>query len=284
MHYKLKVPPDSSFRRDVMPLRPLKRERIHSCGERRDLHITHDPKQDSTYGAEFALRDLVRLFDHHEQPRRQSQEGDLIQCAKAIAQMFNEHWARNCNSVVMFSLMPIAILLKSIESVSEPLCNESLAVALSPSRLVSFGKWCPSRINRFFFSNFLGNAIADMLPSYDAGPYDGCSPQDCQYSSSNTLEIWPTHAEGCQGDCGDWCSIQEKDLIPILDGGGSPCFLLHENKLQLIVSDASNQPYIAISHVWSHGLGNPVQNALPWCQIRMLFDIIESIQEGAVSL
>lgn len=38
--------------------------------------------------------------------------------------------------------------------------------------------------------------------------------------------------------------------------------------------------YVAISHVWSDGLGNPEENALPLCQVKKLQAIIESVHES----
>ena len=32
--------------------------------------------------------------------------------------------------------------------------------------------------------------------------------------------------------------------------------------------------YIAISHVWSDGLGNPNENSLPLCQPEFLYDLL----------
>jgi hypothetical protein len=42
-------------------------------------------------------------------------------------------------------------------------------------------------------------------------------------------------------------------------------------KIDISVGEASfGRPFIAISHVWSGGLGNPMENSLPECQIEML--------------
>lgn len=41
-----------------------------------------------------------------------------------------------------------------------------------------------------------------------------------------------------------------------------------------VVRETREQPYVAISHVWSHGLGNAKENSLPWCQVLKLFDVV----------
>lgn len=47
----------------------------------------------------------------------------------------------------------------------------------------------------------------------------------------------------------------------------------HGNGLRLKVKpfvDEEKTPYVAISHVWSDGLGNPLENSLPECQLRAM--------------
>ena len=39
------------------------------------------------------------------------------------------------------------------------------------------------------------------------------------------------------------------------------------------IVDCTKEPFIAISHVWSHGLGNPTMNELPLCQVRFLCEL-----------
>lgn len=45
-----------------------------------------------------------------------------------------------------------------------------------------------------------------------------------------------------------------------------------------ILSSASAGPYVAVSHVWSHGLGNPQENSLPACQLRRLQGLVNSLE------
>ncbi|KAJ5788246.1 heterokaryon incompatibility protein [Penicillium paradoxum] len=44
-----------------------------------------------------------------------------------------------------------------------------------------------------------------------------------------------------------------------------------------------NVPYVAISHVWSDGLGNPQRNALPRCQLLRLSHLIRGLNDGKCS-
>ena len=58
----------------------------------------------------------------------------------------------------------------------------------------------------------------------------------------------------------------EKQVIPAVEvstsSDGEPTLIL--------VETGQNSPYIAFSHVWSDGLGNPLVNSLPQCQLERL--------------
>lgn len=43
-----------------------------------------------------------------------------------------------------------------------------------------------------------------------------------------------------------------------------------------------SKPYVAISHVWSDGMGNPHQNSLPICQLRRLQRMVDEMYEPEV--
>jgi hypothetical protein len=104
------------------------------------------------------------------------------------------------------------------------------------------------------------------------------------YAPQLSSDVHPEHVEGCKEDTCSWLEIQEQDLISVLDRGGNPCLVLTEDEKNCIITDTEHQEYIAISHVWSHGLGNPVRNALPWCQVRKLFELIRTCGNELVAL
>lgn len=82
-------------------------------------------------------------------------------------------------------------------------------------------------------------------------------------------------------------AFNEDDLIAILRAGGIPGISETRNgqgEVQYEIVDTTEREYIAISHVWSHGLGNPSKNALPLCQIQLLFKRIRVIASPDVVL
>ncbi|KAL3471442.1 hypothetical protein BJX99DRAFT_24604 [Aspergillus californicus] len=72
-----------------------------------------------------------------------------------------------------------------------------------------------------------------------------------------------------------------EQLHAILLDGGIPLVMItpsgedESGKQQYdikIVKKRSNKPYVAISHVWANGLGNPEGNSLPHCQLGFLYE------------
>ncbi|KDQ06692.1 hypothetical protein BOTBODRAFT_149578 [Botryobasidium botryosum FD-172 SS1] len=72
--------------------------------------------------------------------------------------------------------------------------------------------------------------------------------------------------------------VEPGDLCKVLEKGEVPRIQITANHT-LVVSE--DQPYAAISHVWSHGLGNPHENALPLCQVRRLARCVSDLQGAA---
>lgn len=49
--------------------------------------------------------------------------------------------------------------------------------------------------------------------------------------------------------------------------------------IQISVSASDAGPYVAISHVWSDGLGNPTRNTLPACQLRRIQTYVDALYD-----
>ncbi|MCJ1289463.1 hypothetical protein MMC34_000995 [Xylographa carneopallida] len=55
----------------------------------------------------------------------------------------------------------------------------------------------------------------------------------------------------------------------------------HELQIE-IVEYSGNEKYVAISHVWAYGLGNPIANALPRCQVTHLRKMMGGLRSTAM--
>ncbi|KAL8800500.1 MAG: hypothetical protein Q9182_005136 [Xanthomendoza sp. 2 TL-2023] len=94
--------------------------------------------------------------------------------------------------------------------------------------------------------------------------------------------------EGC--GCTDFL-VDIEEVIRILSRGSLP--LLHikpgtdlNNLCVDVVEATSSLKYVALSHIWADGLGNPYANALPRCQLRFLSELIRpllSMPEAPIS-
>jgi hypothetical protein len=101
--------------------------------------------------------------------------------------------------------------------------------------------------------------------SYELAHYgDGCRCAKLEINSSLITEIL------MKGD-----SIPLLKVIPGDDLG----------KLNIeIVESSSNTPYVALSHVWADGLGNPSSNSLHRCQLARLKDLLERLDTSTLTM
>ena len=139
--------------------------------------------------------------------------------------------------------------------------------------------WCPSQVKVIFdgslclqtvhFLTFLGSPTSDRL-------HQKCNNNQCLAYQNDLAKFQTRHLDGC--NC-EHLSIDTTRLAEILEGGSLPLIrirrghTLDELSVELVPSQATS-PYIALSHVWAHGLGNEYENALPRCQLDFLHQTI----------
>lgn len=144
------------------------------------------------------------------------------------------------------------------------------------NKMVADG-WCPrlvSRLMRMGSREFL--YIGQTYGSVNPGNADhsDCTALSCVHELVDESTYQPQHrgSEVCS------CPILEVDRTMVesivKDGGIPVCRLLpitkEDGTTELIIQvepAGINRPYICISHVWAHGLGNPLLNGLPRCSI-----------------
>ena len=154
------------------------------------------------------------------------------------------------------------------------------------STVLSSG-WCPSQVESMFdgnshiqtlhFLTFLGQPNSDDFHSR-------CDKNRCLASQSKLATYQMKHVTGC--NC-EQLSIDTKRLAKILEDGYLPLLrikrghTLNELSVELVSSQATSR-YIALSHVWADGLGNPRENALPRCQLDFLQRTIKEFYEDVL--
>ncbi|EMD36270.1 hypothetical protein CERSUDRAFT_95612 [Gelatoporia subvermispora B] len=134
------------------------------------------------------------------------------------------------------------------------------------SRLLSKG-WCRSEV-RHLLQGFNVSISASYLERPHAfRNHEACTETTCMAYQIDEKDYRTLHI---REDCA--CApigVDPKDLRNVLAFKSIPKITISED-LQLHVVGDEDYPYIAISHVWADGLGNPYQNSLPTCQNRRL--------------
>ncbi|KAI9777330.1 MAG: hypothetical protein M1839_008938 [Geoglossum umbratile] len=138
--------------------------------------------------------------------------------------------------------------------------------------------WCPNEVERFkAMLSPLTQLYALGLRRPSKLKHDSCTPFECKANDVDTTTYQTAHAQqGCQCqfltvDVDAIKRILEKDVpgIPLLEIRRKP-----NSALELtVVEYHPNKRYVAVSHVWSDGMGNCDQNALPQCQLTKIWDL-----------
>ncbi|KAL0937445.1 het domain-containing protein [Colletotrichum truncatum] len=138
--------------------------------------------------------------------------------------------------------------------------------------------WCPGDISKIRDS-FTSIDAFYYLSKFKADPTVADLHKDCQeYGCSLQVPAEPKH-ERPECDCPGMVTFEEEQLIEIYQKGDIPCFAigkLDDGSFGIALISCSideesqkdpDNHYVALSHVWSEGMGNPQANSLPFCQL-----------------
>lgn len=158
------------------------------------------------------------------------------------------------------------------------------------AKLLLEAGYCPSQITTlvlmsvqslYFFMQFQW-----MAPSEG---HQNCDQQICRAYQNNLGKYTTRHACHNRG-CGHF-SIDVFGLEKILRGNQIPLLRITPGRTLAefdvhIISSELHPRYVALSHVWADGLGNPDANALPRCQLSELYSLVKDLssrtQPGSV--
>lgn len=151
--------------------------------------------------------------------------------------------------------------------------------------------WCPSHIKRLARDHYLEHfqLLANAHPLNPNLDHTTCQQSsNCVAFARLTGGSTPKHVDaGCR--CSS-VSIDYAELISILKSGS----LVVIDLIETGPSDIENAPtlsvkvrrrthrdeYVAVSHVWSDGLGNESGNSIPYCQLSRLNRSIRQLIPG----
>ena len=141
--------------------------------------------------------------------------------------------------------------------------------------------WCPTLIELFKkVGDIDGLYYVSNMNLFVPDNHDSCTRFRCANSQINNNCYTPLHvADRCSEP--QYCIFEEAhhtEMVSILEAGSIPLIMsrrLSRRRLNLrLVNFEEGMRYVAISHVWSQGKGNPISNSLPQCQ---LLDISEKV-------
>lgn len=146
--------------------------------------------------------------------------------------------------------------------------------------------WCLSEIAYLYSSTFsvMGLVFAAQMKR----PKREISHASCTETVCTSLQVKEDtyKTEHARDGCG--CQHLEPDqrrVCSILHRGGIPIIQIsktqHPVSLQLeVVESKAGLAYVAISHVWAHGLGHVSKNSLPECQFERLYQLLQNLENG----
>ncbi|KAJ5435757.1 Heterokaryon incompatibility [Penicillium cf. griseofulvum] len=144
--------------------------------------------------------------------------------------------------------------------------------------------WCPLDAQKCITAGIQLDTQAYLLQlvptkaSWNNRTHTSCTKTECVADNIDESSYVTRHV---QEDCS--CSLLDADieqLHTILQGGGIPLVMitptgedeLGNQRYEIkIVKKRTGKPYVAISHIWADGRGNPKGNSLPHCQLEFLY-------------
>ena len=236
------------------------------------------------------------------QDERQDRRRVVRGCLKTVLGMLELHWNQEyamgmwriedfLSLEILVSLEILAETFKDtlreiwrIKSGSQPLSeiySRHLQNPLKP-RLIKNG-WCPNEAALLCNSlDTTGVHLASLMrrPFADTLTHTSCSEEACLALQTSESDYQTIHPDECLGKSPRKCNnifIDQDKIVAILAGGGIPIIYIsfipeddRPPKVMILDFNSNRIEYVAFSHVWAHGLGNPKENALPSCQISRL--------------
>ncbi|KAL8924677.1 MAG: hypothetical protein Q9172_002579 [Xanthocarpia lactea] len=148
--------------------------------------------------------------------------------------------------------------------------------------------WCPFRIARLWgqYSPSTTYYLSSLSrePTFGGVKHDQCDETRCTTTSIDPSTYKPQHTESCFTD-GSRCrmvGVRSSTVADCIKRGHIPLVRFEESVDGIlrpeIVESRNGLRYVALSHVWSGGLGNVNMNSMFSCQIRKLYDLLLGIR------
>ena len=144
--------------------------------------------------------------------------------------------------------------------------------------------WCPTLIQIFKrVGDIDGLYYVSNMDLFVPDNHDNCTEIRCANNQIDKNHYTPLHvADRCLNPRN--CNFEEAhhtELMSILETGSIPLIMSKKSsrrKLAIqLVKFEKGMRYVAISHVWSQGKGNPMSNSLPQCQLSYISEKVNGL-------
>ncbi|KAL7620722.1 hypothetical protein AAE478_009720 [Parahypoxylon ruwenzoriense] len=186
---------------------------------------------------------------------------------------------------VLLRILSLALLCQFRQPVLNPKNGFDLSIAdpakdwkpegqmsmmgFTSGRLLGSG-WCESELWHSLQGFDVALAACYLNRPYAPKNHGRCSDTTCMAYQINESTYQTLHVED---DCKcEFVHVDPAALTNVLKKNMVPTICITDD-MQLSVVDGKGVNYIAFSHVWADGLGNPSHNALPSCQVRRLYNM-----------
>ncbi|KFZ20613.1 hypothetical protein V502_03126 [Pseudogymnoascus sp. VKM F-4520 (FW-2644)] len=230
------------------------------------------------------LNDYISKWAGHLNTLAEEERSQRLDRAKEfLKHMAKARWHKDRHHLLRVSAS-VQILARTIESAmiwyfeKYPDSSERISDHIN---CLQIGGWCESTVRKA--GHYFVPTTAYAASAIDSHPgrhqnHTNCSGGVCEASTIDESTYQTKHTPECDGTCGD-VEIDSQSLHDVIMQGKIPIISLSmgtDGKLNTEVTHSGDVPhYIAISHVWSDGLGNPHKNALPYCELLKFFRMLE---------
>ena len=153
----------------------------------------------------------------------------------------------------------------------------------SPKALVSRLKaagWCPARIHILSqnYSCAVMYYLSGLDRRYENAAHQKCTQHRCIAHQVDEGSYRPAHVNS-SCDC-SMAGICKEKLMAIIESGSTPLCSMssdHDDEVEMKAAEPGDV-YVALSHVWSGGLGNTKENAIATCQLRKITLLLGKLQ------
>jgi hypothetical protein len=188
----------------------------------------------------------------------------------------------------------VLVLIETLKHATRVLWVESVTdLAHTPPNQWTYDRmkengWCESDVH--CLHTLAGSSAcyyATLLKPNDVLDHSNCSPKACKHRIIVESTYATKHTSPQHEALGPNCTYMQSDLkevIALLANTRIPRFIIPKVRNKVVLEDSlkvtGNGKYVAISHVWSDGMGNPHSNTLPKCQVQRIMDYANDLTQS----